>query len=229
MNILVTGANGNIGQAIVGHYANGMYHKTHGIGRGKQLGYYVPNKYTQLDLTNWDAVNLFCRDCEKFDLVAICHGVQVPCELRYMNENTYEHVVKNNLDSAVALVSNLIQHGRLQDGALVVLCSSIQANAPRAGRGAYGVAKAGLEVLAKTIAAESDGKFRAVALRLGQLTDNMKGINFSDAQMDYIHTRCYTELVKPIDVARFIDGLYYQKAMTGCVIDFDSGHGRNIW
>jgi 3-oxoacyl-[acyl-carrier protein] reductase len=216
---LITGSTGNVGYACM-ELAKREGWQAVGVSRGEGL-----------DLTRWAEVNAWAENRrESFDLVVMAHGVQIPGLLPHIGPLSWGKVINNNLTSAAVLTSALMEYERVAPGGLVVYCSSIQATQPRAGRGAYAAAKAGLEGLMRAAAVEWAGDgVRAVALRLGQLTATMRGVTFDEAQAEAI--KRYTPLpwVDPADVARLCFDLYRQPSLTGVVLEISSGHHLSVW
>lgn len=175
---------------------------------------------------------MWCREQikENFDIVFMAHGVQKPRTLYTMEEDDWFEILQGNLSSSIGLTQVLVKENKVNDGGLFVYCSSIQATAPRMGRGLYGACKAGLEGFSKSVAVELAPKgIRSVALRLGQLTKTMNNVKFSKDEESKLKTRSLLEWVNPNDVAALVYNLYWQKSLTGTTIELDSGHGRNIW
>lgn len=230
MRALVSGATGNVGRACV-HLLTMQGWEVVGIARNTE-GLAGVHK---VDLTTTATANAFIANLEYqvsggFDLVVMTHGTQHGVELGQWDFGQwYEDVRINNLDSAVNLTTVLISNGKLNPGALIVYCSSIHAMQPRAGRGPYTIAKAGLEALARVVAIEQAPDIRAVALRLGQLTQVMRGVVFTEAQFKAIEERTPYPWVEPMDVAKLCLALYEQKSLSGAVIDVDSAHSISIW
>lgn len=222
--VLVAGASGNVGQACLNVFRT--YHwDVLGVCRH-------PSNQPQirlLDLTQWAEVREFVKQEGPFDLVIACQGVQVPCELKDLTLSLAKYILDNNLLSTLILSSALVSEKGLTDGALVVMFSSIQAFAPRRGRGVYACAKGGIEALSKALAVELAPSGRCVALRLGQLDKTMRGVSFTPQELSYLRSRTLLSLPAVEDVAKLIYNLYYQPALTGCVIDLSSGHTLNVW
>ena len=226
--LLISGVTGNIGQALTQIACKQDWQIT-GVARHASP-HISPNiSMWSLNLTDWDTTRSWVQIQEPFDLVVVAHGIQQPNWLLELTEPSYLNVTKNNLDSAVSLTCALIQQYKLKPNALIIYCSSLQAATPRVGRGAYAIAKAGLEALARVVAVELAPNRRAIALRLGQLTTPMQGIQFAPFEQLSLQQRALVSWVTPKDVAKLCLDLYWQKSMTGCVIDLDSGQGRNVW
>lgn len=225
--ILVTGVSGNVGSACAELFLANNWEIV-GCARSIRTGW---NSDHSVDLSKPDEVSEFIVPQSPFDLVVMTHGTQHGIEigdLDYMK--WYQDVMNNNLHSAVCLTNALIEHGQLYREALIVYCSSIHATQPRASRSPYAIAKAGLEALARSVAIEQSGMgIRAVALRLGQLAEPMKGVIFTKEQEDAIKKLTPLKWVSPAEVATLCLALYGQKSMTGATLDLNSGHSINAW
>jgi 3-oxoacyl-[acyl-carrier protein] reductase len=221
--VLVTGATGNIGRACNMYFTDHNWEVVQWSKRDAECVHPV-------DLARWHSSSYALHKTSKLDMVIMAHGMQVPSLIGSLTDTLWSDIIANNLTSCVALTTNLVQLAKLNPGALIVYCSSIQANTPRTGRGAYAAAKAGLEAFSKTVAVElAPQGVRSIALRLGQLTKTMGGVQFSEAERVKLEARALLPWVDPDAVAKFCYDLYDQPSMTGCVIDFDSGHGISVW
>lgn len=219
--VLVTGNTGNVGNACVRYVrARSQEWELRGISRSYNF-----------DLTDWDDTAAWVgAHSAPFNLVIMTHGVQDPCFFAGMTGQDWNNIIENNLSSAASLTAALIQECKIAIGGLIVYFSSIQATQPRAGRAPYAAAKAGIEGLMRAAAVEiADLGARAVALRIGQMTTPMQGIQFGKDEMDYIKKRIPGPLVDPDDIARLCFQLYEQPSLNGEVIEVSSGHAFNIW
>jgi len=248
-SVLISGITGNVGSACAGFfYGSPDMWDVYGISRfarykdsetaRTQADLTMTRKSLRCDLTDWSDVNYSIDKLARIvgpksiNLVIMAHGVQKLLTFTdgasRLTSGWWDYVINGNLRSAAFLTSALLRTDLLSDDGLIVYCSSIQAYTPRAGRGVYAAAKAGLEAMSKAVAAEIAPR-RTVALRLGQLAHTMKGIEFTDEQRAELEKRSFLPWVDELDIAEFCEALYYQKSITGCVIDMDSGHGRNVW
>ena len=224
-NILITGANGNLGMACL-KYFHSKDGNTLGVVR------------QEMELTNPFSVAAFLRTFNplhllnkdhKFDLVIMTHGTQQTCTIEDYSMADWDTIIGNNLQSSVILTSELVKQRKLAPGSLIVYCSSIQASHPRKGRFLYGIAKAGLETLAKAVHAEHAPHTRAVTLRLGQMERLMGDMEFTDEQREAIEHYTPLPWVSFDETAQFIDALYYQRSVSGITIPVDSGHPLSVW
>ncbi len=228
-HILITGATGNLGSALVNYVQtlNNLdankpdWHITAWSKHGA-------NDSTALDLTRWYASAYALHHCQPFDLVVMTHGLHSTLGIAEYTPEQTNLILQTNLTSCIALTHNLVTLKKLNSGALLIYCSSIQANTPRKNRGLYAITKAGVEALAKSVAQEL-APVRAVALRLGSFTTPMNHEQTLEPGDSYLTSRCLVDRLNPAEVAKFCVELYAHKSLTGCVIDYDAGMGRNIW
>lgn len=218
---LITGINGNVGKACkqwLSAHEWSVLGDIYGRDKGK------------INLVDWKEVNKSLSHASMFDLVVMAHGVQIPANLTMLDADNWQQVIDNNLTASAVLTSALLRYSCLAPGGLIIFFSSIQATQPRAGRGAYAAAKAGVEDLMRATAVEV-GSFsaRAVAIRAGQMTEAMENIKFSQDQLDYIGKKMPLGLVDPLAIAQLIDNLYHMPYITGEVIEVSAGHNLNIW
>lgn len=231
MRALVTGL-GNVGSATAKLLlANGW--EVVGVARTIDPALLDTSMFRAIsvDLADPDAISLSMLRRTLFDLVVMTHGTQHGVEIGDPTfESWYKEIVDNNLTSAVHLTNHLIFNKLLNPGALIIYCSSIHAMQPRAARGPYAIAKAGLEALARVVAIEqADKGIRALALRLGQCSQPMKGIVFTPEQEAAIKDKTPLQWVEPAEIAALCLALYEQKSLSGAVLSIDSGHSLNIW
>lgn len=210
MKALLSGASGNVGGALVEVF------KENGI------------DYDAVSSRVGSWSDIADQVGYEYDLVVLANGVQQPTSLEDVGEKECERIIWGNLTFTIGVVHSVI--GRINPGALFVFFSSIQASQPRFGRGVYAAAKGGVESLMRATAVEvGEIHARAVALRLGQMTTQMKGVTFSDAQKQFLQNKCPLGWVTPEDVAKMVVDLYYQPAITGTVIEISSGQNLNVW
>lgn len=220
---LVTGATGNVGRACCELFGAAGW----GVTRvSRELGLDLTDEKIVSERMEIGATKLR----EKYDLVVMAHGVQRTCWLADADEDEWDYLIGNNLRSCVILSRNLLLWDLVLPGGLVIYCSSIQASHPRLGRALYAMAMAGKEALMRAAAVEwADRGVRCVALRLGQLTTTMKGVEFDPAQAEAIRERTPLPWVEPRDVAKLCLSLYGQQSLTGAVIELNSGHHLSVW
>lgn len=227
MRILITGVSGNLGRALArqalaaGHAVVGLSRTNPHIEDMTWMYADLSNQYINMRLLRM----LKADFAGQVELCFLAHGLQEPKSIIEMGQRDVETMMNVNLYSLLHLVRFLRINDALAEGSVIVFCSSIQARQPRAGRGLYGMAKAGLEVLARTINQEWSPEVRAVALRLGHLDKPMAGI-----QVDYgqIAPRLPFGLIPCQSLAALILELPRQTSIAG-VLDLSAGHSDNIW
>ncbi len=218
--VLITGITGNLGHAVQGEFWPEGWGVL-GVSRSGNAG---------VDLKDWQQVDEFIQAAGEFDLVFMAHGVVDTARLGETDSEMWANVVGNNLESAWILTDALKRHRRMKEGGLIVYCSSIQATQPRAGRGLYCVAKAGLEGLTRAAAVEfaADG-VRTVCLRLGQMERLMGGMEFGEEERKAVEALIPLPWVPFDEAARLGLALYEQRSLTGEVIEVSSGHRFSVW
>lgn len=238
MRVLITGVTGNVGQTCAKLFLAQGWEV---VGVSRSAGALSAGPLTKADLytlslTIDSDIARLIESQPPFDLIIMAHGVQQGCEIGSPDfVDAYHSVIDGNLTSAIYLTQELIRQGKVNEGGLIVYCSSIQATQTRAGRGPYGIAKAGLEALTRIVAVEQAGRgIRAVALRLGQLESDgepatMRGIAFPSEMLEAMRRRCLAPWVDVKEIASLCRELYNQKSLTGAVLDLDSGHSLSIW
>jgi len=181
------------------------------------------------DLTDWQKTSNWIAETDGFDLIVMAHGVQKTATMKDVDEELWMNIIGNNLNASASLTHALLEHDKVNDGALIVYFSSIQATQPREGRGLYGISKAGVEALARVVAVENPN-IRTIALRLGQMTKAMRGIDFSDFQAQEIEKKTIRPWVDAQSVAKIIFNLYDNgMSMTGETVEISSGHKFSVW
>jgi len=216
--ILITGGDtGNLGMAAYSVFAENGWSIT------------TVGKSTGLDLTDWEATDVYANSLPQYDVILMAHGTAKNVLISESTKTDWCETIGNNLESAFVLSSALLRQKKLNSGALVVYCSSIQATQPRTGRSLYAIAKIGLEALSRGMAVELAPYGRAMTLRLGQMTDQMAGIQFSEDEQQAINAKTPLAWVSFEDAARFVLNLYEQPSLSGETIEISSLHKFSVW
>ena len=216
-SILITGHTGNLGSICVEYFRSKEWNVT-GISRSN--GY---------DLSDFDGIKKLIIEYNNYDVVLMAHGIVSSTELIDIRYQRWDEIINSNLQSSAILTSRLIGHGQLNDNALIIYCSSIQATHPREGRFLYGLSKLGLELLAKSVHVEHSPKIRSIALRLGQMEKLMANRTFTDDERKSIEQFTPLPWVNCLDVAKLVECLYGQRSLSGTTINVDSGHSLSVW
>jgi len=219
-SILITGHTGNLGSACVEYFQSREWN-VYGISRSSGID--LSDIYSYRDFLKAIGNN-------EFDLVLMAHGIVSTTLLTELEGKLeWDKIINNNLYSCLRLTVQLIHDELLNDNALIIYCSSIQASLPRAGRYLYGLSKLGLELLAKSVHVEHSPKIRSIALRLGQMERLMANRTFTDEERQAIENYTPLPWVNCTDIAKLVECLYEQKSMSGTVVNVDSGHSLSIW
>jgi len=232
MRVLISGASGNVGTACINYFCSQEDNQVYGLSRTTPKTKHYDNfTFSNTNLNKFyqieQAMRLF-NHCQ-FNIVIMAHGTQEKVTIGKEPLASAIKIIDSNLTSALNLTNILIRNQLLTQGSLIVYSGSIQATQPRAGRGPYAIAKAGLEALAKIVAVEQSPKTRAICLRMGQLSKQMKDIVFDEEQVKSIEDVTFAKLPTPKEIAQLCDTFYHIKGVTGSVIDIDSGHHLSIW
>ena len=236
-SVLITGVTGNLG-SVCSKYFNQDWNVT-GVSRSKFLKTIptingpmaIEGRDGGIDLCSASSVAEFLDLTinDTYDLVVMAHGVVDNSRIEHISQADWNRVIDSNLKSCVVLTSELIATNKLNPNALIIYCSSIQADLPREGRYLYGLSKLGLELLAKSVHVENAPRIRAVALRLGQMERLMAGRQFTDEERKAIENYTPLPWVNCLDVAKLVECLYDQKSLSGTTINVDSGHNLSVW
>lgn len=216
LRALITGSLGNIGHACVDEAIN----------RGFDI---ETISREDVDLSDLRATERFVKEIGRFDIILACHGYQRLAKLEKLDSEVIERVLTDNLSTCINLTTALLKNNALKSNSLIVYFSSIQATHPKPGRGLYAAAKAGLEGYARAVASELPYGKRAIALRLGQMTEPMTGIEIPHQVMEDIIQRTRAPLPSPKMIAELCFNLYNTTAITGVVLEISSGHNLSIW
>lgn len=229
MRILISGASGNVGVACINYFCNQENAQVYGLSRTTpQVKHYDNFTFSNANLNKFHQPVIRLFDCQ-FDLVIMAHGTQEKIAIGKESMTAIMKIIDSNLISALNLTDILIRYQLLAQDSLIVYSGSIQATQPRAGRGPYAIAKAGLEALTKIVAVEQSPRTRAICLRMGQLSKQMKGIVFNEDHVRSIKSITFAKFPTPKDIAKYCHNLYDMKGITGSIIDVDSGHHLSVW
>jgi NAD(P)-dependent dehydrogenase (short-subunit alcohol dehydrogenase family) len=227
MRVLIAGASGNVGTACINHFCNQEGAQVYGVSRTEpQVKHYDNFHFIKANLAYEPEAIIMPQ---QFNLVIMAQGTHQKLFIGKHSMELGMEIVKNNLFSAWALTHVLIEFNLLAFNSLIIYSGSLQATCPRAGRGPYAMAKAGIEALTKVIAVEQSPRTRAICLRMGQLTKLMKNITFNPEEAKLIENTVFSKFPSPKEIARFCHDLYNMPGITGAIIDIDSGHHLSVW
>lgn len=90
--------------------------------------------------------------------LAHCAGIWKPCPVKFLKEHSLQQIMQINFVAPAMLTAELLRQKKLLSGSSVVFISSVAAQHPYKGGGAYSASKAALEAYCKTLALEYAGK-----------------------------------------------------------------------
>lgn len=108
---------------------------------------------TDYDATN-EAINSFVKEYGKLDGLVNCAGQSSLIALRSLKIDAAESLIKLNFLAAMNITANVLKRRNCNDGASVVLISSVAAHRGVRGEFAYGASKAALVVAVRCLSKE---------------------------------------------------------------------------
>ena len=176
--VLVTGATGNIGEAIVQHFANNgyfvyiHYHQNHA--KASALLERIPHgELLPFDVRNKEAIKEALSDLE-LDVLVNNAGIIRDQLLFFMEDEMWDEVIETNLN-ANFYITKTVAHNMIRNkrGSIVNI-ASISALVGNAGQANYSASKGGVIALTKTLAIEL-GRYniRVNALAPGLINSEM--------------------------------------------------------
>lgn len=170
--VIISGATGGIGSAIVRLLINKYDCKVYGIGRNKEkadaLALSLDEKkelFTPIfmDITSYDFDKL--NGIDKVDLLINNAGILPPFSSTINTDlSEFERVMNCNFFAQVALTKQLLPQLRKSKDGGVVFISSSDALCPIAGTGAYGASKSALKAYSETLSQENCGLYVSTVL-----------------------------------------------------------------
>lgn len=162
--ILITGASSGIGAAtamncsrhgaklvITGRNEDRLKKTYNSLSNGEHL-------MLTGDLTNQDFIEELSESSPSVDGVVHCAGMVSPYPVKYINEKKIREMMGLNFETAVHIISSLLQRKRINSDASLVWMSSVSANFPHKGGALYASSKAALTAYSKTLAVELASK-----------------------------------------------------------------------
>lgn len=123
----------------------------------KELGENII-QYISCDLTSEDEIEKLASNIETINGIVHCAGLVNPYPIKYLSFSKMDETMRLNFYSSVSLVALLDRKKRLIKNSSLVFISSISAQHPHKGGGAYGASKAALESFSKVVAMEYSHK-----------------------------------------------------------------------
>jgi NAD(P)-dependent dehydrogenase (short-subunit alcohol dehydrogenase family) len=181
--ILVTGASSGIGFALC-EYLIKNNNKVLAVGRdGKKVASLAEKydsetfKFVSVDLNNFDSYNSLFEDNsngEKFDGFVHCAGMEETIPLTLYTEEKIKAIFNINVFSGIELLKYFSKKKYSNDGASIVLISSVMGELGQPGKIGYCASKAAVLGVVKSAALElSKRKFRVNAVSPGVVNTPM--------------------------------------------------------
>lgn len=235
--ILITGASSGIGKAtaILSSQmgANVVIH-----GRDierlnqtySQLNTSGKHQIIQADLSHTNELMDFVKQCPSLDGIVHCAGIVKPVPVKFIQPKHIEEMFSINYNSVVLINSYLLQQKKMNNGASIVLISTISIQHSYFGGALYISSKGALEAYARSLALEVVSK----KIRVNTLSPAMVHTeiyeNTLKSTLNEDHAKKYAStyplgIGEPIDVANSIVFLLSSasKWITGTVIKMDGG------
>lgn len=185
--IIISGATGGIGSALV-HLLTHKYNcKVYGLGRNKEKMQALINSLENkelftpifMDITSRDYTAL--DDIEKVDLLINNAGIMPPfTPTLQCTEENFRKVMDINFFSQIALTNHLLPVLNKSENGGVCFISSADALCPIAGTSAYGASKSALKTYGETLASENAGLYVSTVYPGFTKTDLFSDLSFND-------------------------------------------------
>lgn len=141
-NVFVTGGSRGIGKAIADRFRLD----------GHEV--WAPTRQ-ELDISDPDQVQGFLvKHPLDVDVLVHCAGINLLASVKEITQDNWRQIIDTNLTSALLFTQSAAPYMASRGWGRITFISSIYSFLTRAGRGAYGASKAGLNSLARTVALE---------------------------------------------------------------------------
>ena len=156
--VLVTGATGSIGEAIVKEYANKGYfvYIHYNSNQEKAQNILEQIKYGELitfDMQNKEDIKEKLADL-KIDVLVNNAGIIKDNLFFFMNDEEWEDVINTNLSGPYQIIKTVVKNMMMQKSGSIVNVASISGLVGNSGQANYSASKGGIIALTKTLAIE---------------------------------------------------------------------------
>jgi len=170
MRVLVVGATGTIGRAIVAALSTGNEVVSASLQRAD----------VKVDVAKPASIRQMYRSLGKFDAVVCAAGQAKFAPLDQLSDADFRFCLDNKLMGQVNLVRFGFEH--MEDGGSFTLTTGILAQAPMPGSVAISLVNAGLEGFVKAAALEAPRKIRVNAVSPPWVTETLQALKMDTSQ-----------------------------------------------
>ncbi len=208
--VLITGGEGDLAIAIGEALSGGME-------------VYSPGR-VQLDVTDASSVSEYFERLGDLDLLICNAGVTDDGLLLRMGESSWDTVMNVNLKGAYLVAKSAAKLMMKRRRGHIIFISSYSAYSPPLGQANYASAKAGLEGMAKSLAAELGSRnVRVNVVVPGYMETKMTADLSDDVRSKALDKHCLNQFNDVQAVAKFIKNLHFEMQHTsGQVFHLDS-------
>lgn len=217
--ILITGANGLIGRALVDKYLSMDYQVIAQVRDSKNL---APRKNLEIktfDFDNSTGAELI-KEIGQIDILVNNAANQEVIPISDISRSKFEEILRVNLIAP----SELSIAAKTAGASRIVNLTSVEAVVAKAGHEIYGASKAALEALTKTLA-NALAPVRVNGVRLGLVGDPELAVRWPSGVTTWKNSVAAKRYASPKEVAEFIfqvTGTEFSYS-TGAIFDFDGG------
>lgn len=224
-SVLVTGASGGLGQALVAAFAQAGWQV---LAAARSPGPAGPNiEPVTLDVTRGEEIERVLRDvvqrCGAIDALVNNAGVTADAAVARMSDEAWEHVLDVNLRAAFRCARAVARSMmRARDGHIINVSSFGARSGPR-GQANYAAAKAGLIGLTQSLARELGSRnVRVNAIFPGVMPTRMTAHLSAEQIAEFAGENALGRLNSVEEVAQFVLFLAGTRNISGQVLQLDS-------
>ncbi|HAV12191.1 MAG TPA: hypothetical protein DCX06_01675 [Opitutae bacterium] len=230
--VLVVGATGNIGSAVVRHAAErGAKLVLTGRDAAKLDSFWVRGllKTVQADVSTEEGRLALLEETPQLDGVVFAAGVAPLAPVRYLKEAAIQACQHLNTTVPLLLIRDLLKAKKLNQSASIVCISSVAARKGTAGYAAYAGSKAALEASVRCLAVELAPKAIRVNCVAPGMVESEMAEGFAESASDEAmeaHIQAYPlGIGQAADVAGAVSYLLSEDArwVTGVILPVDGG------
>jgi len=170
MRILVVGASGTIGRAVVAALSAG----------NEVISASLRKTTTKVDIADPSSIRQMYRSLGKLDAVVCAAGQAKFAPLAQLSDADFHFCLDNKLMGQVNLVRFGFEH--LADGGSFTLTTGILAQTPVPGSAAISLVNAGLEGFVRAAALEAPRKIRVNAVSPPWVTETLQALKMDESQ-----------------------------------------------